>query len=110
VVTLDDARHIRGKDVVEVVHAEAPNKGHALAALRNRLKPRATLYVGDDVTDEDAFSSKGPGGLLAVRVGTGRATSALFRLDAQTEVERLLKTLIRLAPQAEGRATIPRPS
>lgn len=93
-----ETRHIRGKDVVEVVPLLAPHKGHALAALRRRLKPQATLYVGDDVTDEDAFSCDGPGGLVAVRVGGGAATAARFRLDEQAEVEMLLQALIQLAP------------
>jgi trehalose 6-phosphate phosphatase len=110
VATLDDARHISGKDVVEVVRAAAPNKGHALAALRRRLKPRVTLYVGDDVTDEDAFSCGGPGGLLAVRVGMAKPTRALFRLDDQAEVESLLHVLIRLAPRSVRRAAPPRPA
>lgn len=95
VTALEDARHIGGKDVVEVLPLGAPTKGDALAALRRRLEPRATLYIGDDVTDEDAFSSEGPGGLLAVRVGHGDATAAQFRLDDQAEIELLLAALLR---------------
>jgi len=95
---LPQTRRIHGKDVVEVVPLLAPHKGDALAALRRRLKPRATLYIGDDVTDEDAFSCEGPGGLVAVRVGRGAATAAMFRLDEQAEVETLLHALIQLAP------------
>jgi trehalose 6-phosphate phosphatase len=105
VTVLADARHIHGKDVVEVLPTGAPNKGDALAAIRRRLKPTATLYVGDDVTDEDAFSSAGPGGLLPVRVGHADATAALFRLDDQGEVEMLLHALIILA-QSERRARV----
>lgn len=104
VAALPDTRHIRGKDVVEVVPVFAPHKGHALAALRRRLKPQATLYVGDDVTDEDAFSCGGPGGLVGVRVGRCAATAAMFRLDEQAEVEMLLHALIQLAPRGRRRA------
>jgi trehalose 6-phosphate phosphatase len=96
VAALEGTRHIGGKDVFEVLPLGAPNKGDALAALRRRLEPRATLYIGDDVTDEDAFASEGPGGLLAVRVGQGDATAARFRLDEQAEVESLLAALLRL--------------
>ncbi len=103
VAALPDTRHIHGKDVVEVVSVLAPHKGHALAALRRRLKPRATLYVGDDVTDEDAFACGGPGGLVAVRVGRGAVTAAMFRLDEQAEVEMLLQALIQLAPRPQRR-------
>jgi trehalose-phosphatase len=108
VAALEDARHIHGKDVVEVLATGSPNKGDALAAIRRRLKPTATLYVGDDVTDEDAFSSAGPGGLLPVRVGRADATAALFRLDEQSEVEMLLHALILLAP-SERTAKVPAP-
>jgi trehalose 6-phosphate phosphatase len=94
IVALDGARHLSGNHVVEVLPAASPTKGDALAALRRRLKPRATLYVGDDVTDEDAFACEGPGALLPVRVGPPEPTSALFRLDAQAEVEALLQALV----------------
>jgi trehalose 6-phosphate phosphatase len=108
VATLEGVRLIPGRDVVEVVAADAPTKGDALAAIRRQLKPRATLYVGDDLTDEDAFASRGPGGLLPVRVGAEGRTSARFRLDAQSEVESLLDELLRLAPRGRPRAASPR--
>jgi len=98
VASLRGVRRIHGKDVIEVLPAGAPDKGEALASLRHRLKPRATLYVGDDVTDEDAFRSLGPGRLLSVRVAPAEATFARYRLDTQEEVEVLLDELLRLAP------------
>lgn len=104
VAALPDTRHIRGNHVVEVMSVSAPHKGHALTALRRRLNPQITLYVGDDVTDEDAFSSDGPGGLVAVRVGRCAVTTAMFRLDEQVEVEMLLRALIQLAPPTRRRA------
>lgn len=107
VTTLEGARHIAGKDVVEVLPIGSPTKGDALAALRRRMDPRATLYVGDDVTDEDAFSSDGPGGLLAVRVGHGDATAARFRLDEQAEVDSLLYALLELGRRRERTARLP---
>jgi len=58
VTALEGARHIGGKDVVEVLPPGSPTKGDALAALRCRLEPRATPYIDDDVTDEDAFSCR----------------------------------------------------
>jgi trehalose-phosphatase len=92
VAVLDGVRYIRGKEVLEVVPARSPNKGH--------LKPRATLYVGDDLTDEDAFASRGPGVFLTVRVTPTQPTVARFRLDGQEEVEKLLNALVRLARRA----------
>jgi trehalose 6-phosphate phosphatase len=93
---LPGARVLEGRDVVELLPASAPNKGHALTALRRRLRPRSLLYVGDDTTDEDAFSSLGPGLLISVRVGRAEATAARFRLDDQAEVEALLRALVQL--------------
>jgi trehalose 6-phosphate phosphatase len=98
VAPLPGVRRIHGKDVIELLPVGAPDKGDALALLRRRLKPRVTLYVGDDVTDEDAFRSPGPGRLLSVRVGPAEETFARYRLDAQGEVEVLLDELLRLAP------------
>jgi len=49
-------RHKRGKMVDEVVPDVAWDKGRALLWLRERLGGELpTLYLGDDVTDEDAF-------------------------------------------------------
>jgi trehalose-phosphatase len=101
VSTLVGARHIHGDRVVEVLPVLAPNKGDALSAIRRGWKPQATLYVGDDVTDEDAFTSAGPGALLSVRVGGERPTAALFRLDAQAEIEAVLQTLAALARRTD---------
>jgi trehalose 6-phosphate phosphatase len=97
VAHLRGARHIHGKDVIEVVPLDGSDKGKALAVLRSRWKPRATLYVGDDLTDEDAFRSRGPGRLISVRVAPTEATSARYRLDAQHQIEALLDELLRLA-------------
>jgi trehalose 6-phosphate phosphatase len=103
---LQGIRWMRGKKVIEILPRRAPNKGHALTALRRQLKPRAILYIGDDVTDEDAFSSRGPGRLLPVRIGTSVGTRAHFRLDSQAEVEALLAELVRRAP---GRSPVTTP-
>jgi trehalose 6-phosphate phosphatase len=99
---LRGVRRLRGKDVIELLPAGAPNKGEALTLLRQHLRPRATLYVGDDATDEDAFRSAGPGRLLGVRVGPASATFARYRLDQQDEIELLLDELLRLEPPPKG--------
>ena len=59
------------------------------------------LYLGDDITDEDAFralSGKGIGIFVGQaddpEIG-GRGTSAAFVLDSIEEVERFLDTLAR---------------
>jgi trehalose 6-phosphate phosphatase len=88
---------VPGKAVLNVVLATAPHKGDALAALARRHRARALLYVGDDVTDEDAFALDAPG-LVGVRVGRARRSAAEYFLRAQPEVDRLLRWLVTHRP------------
>lgn len=83
--------HVRhGKKVVEL-SVVATDKGTALQRIRQRLGATAVLFVGDDVTDEDAFAVlTGPD--LGVKVGAG-ATGARFRVADTVEVARLLARL-----------------
>ena len=68
---------LHGKDVVELsVHRAT--KGEALAALRTELCVGAVAYAGDDVTDERAFATLGPGD-VPIKVGAG-PTAARFRV------------------------------
>lgn len=84
-----------GKMVVElsVVHT---NKGVALDRLRQRLGATAVVFLGDDVTDEDAFATlRGPD--VGVKVGEGES-KAQFRIH---DIAAVASTLARLA---EGRS------
>jgi len=93
--TLEGVRLRHGKEVVELSVIDA-DKGMALKQIRGRLGATACLFLGDDVTDEDAFRSlAGPD--VGVRIGGGE-TAATFRLDDQAEVAPLLAAL------AEARA------
>ena len=57
----------------------------------------AVLYVGDDVTDEDAFRELGSAALaVTVQVGGGGETAARYRIAEQGEVARLLGWLAEL--------------
>ena len=49
------------------------------------------MYIGDDVTDEDAFSVLGPSD-VAIKVGEG-ASTAQWRIPSQPEVSSLLEEL-----------------
>ncbi len=66
-------------------------KGEAVATLTKRLGITATAYVGDDITDEDAFRSLGPDD-LAMRVGPGE-TAARHRVADPTAVTEWLLRL-----------------
>jgi trehalose 6-phosphate phosphatase len=52
------------------------------------------VYVGDDVTDEDAFSAL-PGG-ITVKVGRAARTAAKYRLECQNAVPEFLRWLAEL--------------
>ncbi|MEO3756935.1 trehalose-phosphatase [Mycobacterium sp. B14F4] len=86
-----------GRKVVELRPDVAWNKGSALAWIRNRL-PRdgrsIPIYIGDDLTDEDAFDAIRAGGIgIAVRHNEDhdRPTAAQFTLDGPTEVREFLR-------------------
>jgi trehalose 6-phosphate phosphatase len=76
-----DGVHVKpGKQVVELA-VLATNKGTALVDLARRRGAGATLYLGDDVTDERAFEALDPArGDVTVKVGTGE-TAAAYRVD-----------------------------
>lgn len=87
-------RVVPGKLIVNVVSEGAPNKGTALLALLARERADASLYVGDDVTDEDVFELPEPGRLLTVRVGRSRSSAASHYIKGQRSIDRLLSRLI----------------
>jgi len=81
----------RGKEVVELA-VVSTSKGDALETVRRRIGASATIFFGDDRTDEDAFSTlKGPD--VAVKVGPGE-TAARHRAEDPDEVARLLARLV----------------
>jgi len=81
---------LRGKKVLELSVVSA-NKGKALAGLRAALGSSATIYLGDDVTDENAFSIL-DGDDVGVKVGPGD-TAAALRIDDSQQVADLLTAL-----------------
>ena len=81
-----------GKQVVNLVLDEAPHKGAALAAERDRLGCHWVLYVGDDDNDEDAFALDG--NVVPVRIGRKQLSHARYYLRTQVEIDRLLELLI----------------
>jgi trehalose 6-phosphate phosphatase len=97
---LDGARLVRGKKVLNVIPAAFPDKGDAVLALLARLRLDVAVYLGDDVTDEDAFAV-GPPRVLGVRVGRGRS-KAEWRIDSQERIDDLLGVLVMLRSGGSG--------
>jgi trehalose-phosphatase len=98
---LEGARVFDGHAVVNVAPAGAPDKGAAVAALLRRIGWRQALYVGDDVTDEDAFAADGV--TVSVRVGRSSRSAARFFLPRQADVDALLRGLIAARRRLDGR-------
>lgn len=80
----DTLNVISGKDVVELRPAHL-HKGTAVQEVAARRPNRTPVYLGDDVTDEDAFRAL-PDEAITVKVGEGE-TAAQFHLpDVPTVV------------------------
>lgn len=96
-------RVTHGKEVVEL-SVVAGDKGCALDVLRARADATRTVFVGDDVTDEDAFARLSPRD-VGVKVGEGH-TQARFRVS-DTDAVAVVLTVLARERQAwlEGHAT-----
>lgn len=84
-----------GKDVLELAVTDA-DKGTALVRLAAEVGATGLLYLGDDVTDEDAFRAVAdvPGALgVTVKVGPGE-TDAAYRVANLPGVQALLQRLV----------------
>jgi trehalose 6-phosphate phosphatase len=92
---VEGARLIVGKAVVNVLPIGAPDKGTSVRDLARRLGRQSIVFVGDDVTDEDAFRLAGQADLVAVRVGRWEGSAAQWFIRTQADVVRLLTLLAR---------------
>lgn len=108
--TLSDHPGLRlghGKKVFEIRPDIDWSKGEAVRWIlqqthtdRLRIAP---LYVGDDITDEDAFHVLAGRGLcIAVRHDESRHTAADYTVADTQEVKRLLEMLTAIAARAEA--------
>ncbi|MDO5710331.1 MAG: trehalose-phosphatase [Micrococcales bacterium] len=96
----EGSHYLHGKDIVELGVVEL-SKGTALRQLGRAVGAQATIYFGDDVTDERAFAVLDPArGDVTVKVGPGE-TLATHRLDGVPDV---LQALSFFAAQRTGRA------
>lgn len=91
------ARH-GGKKVYEIRPALDWHKGRAVTWLLDRLDPGSPdalpIYVGDDVTDEDAFAElEEHGGVGIAVLDAPRPTRAAWSLRDPNEVRRFLERL-----------------
>ncbi|WP_309081257.1 trehalose-phosphatase [Zhihengliuella sp.] len=85
-----DVKATEGKAVLEAAVVRV-DKGIGLAWLRDGTGADATVFVGDDVTDEHGFAVLAEGD-LGVKVGDG-ATAAGYRLETLDDVTEFLELL-----------------
>jgi trehalose-phosphatase len=90
-----ELRVVRGNHVFELVPNVPDPKAHALAAIRHQLQQREqrrvfTVYVGEDVVDDDAFEAVDDQDVTAV---VGRRGQARYHLASTAAVWRLIETL-----------------
>ena len=64
-----------GKDVLEIAVTDA-DKGSALRRLADELGVAASLYLGDDVTDEDGFRALAGEHDITVKIGGGSTVAS----------------------------------
>jgi trehalose 6-phosphate phosphatase len=102
---LEGTRLIPGKRVLNVLPHHFPSKGDAVRSLVSRNGCEAALYVGDDVTDEDAFAVGAPL-VFGVHVGAGPSL-APWRVPTQGDVDALLELLLELRPRERPRERAP---
>lgn len=95
----DELRVTTGREVIELRPDLDWDKGKTLRWVMDHLPDSASLtpfYLGDDITDEDAFDAVLPAGVpIVVRHNEDgdRATAALFALDTPAQVSQFTERL-----------------
>ena len=88
-VRLDQLSLFYGKNVIEIRPTGDWNKGWAAKKVLSKYNGFMPVCIGDDVTDEDMFSSfKGCG--ISIRVGKSIKSSADYYVDNVSEVQHFL--------------------
>jgi alpha,alpha-trehalase len=99
------ARHSKlrksgGKKIFELRPDVDWDKGKAVSWLLEKLaldrREVLPVYIGDDITDEDAFEEIGSRGIGIIVREESRPTAAQYALDGIEKVEQFLKFLIRI--------------
>lgn len=86
-----------GKKVWEVRPPVDWDKGKAVLWLRQKIRHKGTLsiYMGDDLTDEDGFRAVNKLGGISILVGRKRKSLARYHLKGTKDVQRFLREIER---------------
>jgi trehalose 6-phosphate phosphatase len=87
-------RILEGKSVYNLLPEGAQNKGDALKQLITITHARNTLYIGDDLTDEDVFCLNRHD-LLSIKIGKDPKSQADFFLPHQLDIGNFIDDLIK---------------
>lgn len=102
-----DLRQAGGKKIFELQPKLAWHKGKALLWLLDKMgldRPEVLpLYIGDDLTDEDAFNTLQGRGIGIVVMDRRRPTKANYRLSGPGEVEQFLRKMVSIQEEGQGR-------
>lgn len=92
-----------GKKVFEIRPNVPWHKGKAVKHLMSHLNVRVPVYIGDDLTDEDAFRELEdvPGSVTVLVAETAQETRAKYRLRSVVQVMELLAALAE-SPERSG--------
>jgi trehalose-phosphatase len=94
---IDELRKTHGKKVFDLQPKIDWDKGRAVEWLLEELDldgpDVAPMYIGDDVTDEDAFRVLAGRGVTVSVQDEPKSTAAAYRLDSPAEVQRFLDSL-----------------
>jgi trehalose 6-phosphate phosphatase len=103
-IAADYVRRLEGSAVMEYLPNINGHKGEATKWITSNVEAKYgrrawVIYVGDDITDEDAFRAIECG--IGVLVGL-RPTTATHKVDGITDVDRLLSWLARAGIEARA--------
>jgi trehalose 6-phosphate phosphatase len=107
----DGLKVTTGREVIELRPDIDWDKGKTLRWVMDHLQqtpsaPLVPIYLGDDITDEDAFDAVRNDGIpILVRHNDDgdRATAALFALDSPAQAAEFTDTLARQITEAHGK-------
>ncbi|MFC1522254.1 trehalose-phosphatase [Elusimicrobiota bacterium] len=88
---------LQGKKVFDIRPCVKWNKGDALLKVaRNACKKCRFIFIGDDVTDEEAFKTL-KNKAVTVKVGFDGSTRARYRIKDHVQVQKLLELILKHA-------------
>jgi len=95
VQALPDVSVLRGKEAINLLPRSAGNKGVALMQALKTFACQQAIYVGDEETDEAAFTAGGDR-TLAIRIEPSERSRARYHLGSQLDIDIFLRTLLDL--------------